>query len=68
MLPLPFAKVVIAYGEPIDVPSKLKPTQIEAIRVQVEQGLLKLQETANEHIGFTDPEPIKAGSSEIGGA
>ncbi len=60
MLPLPFAKVEIAYGKPIEVPSKLSPTQIEEIRVQVEQSLLNLQKAANEHIGFTDLEPVQA--------
>jgi lysophospholipid acyltransferase (LPLAT)-like uncharacterized protein len=60
MLPLPFARVEIAYGKPIEVPGKMNATQMEEIRVQVEQSLLNLQEGANEHIGFTDLEPIQA--------
>ncbi len=60
MLPLPFAKVEIAYGKPIDVPSKLSPSQIEEIRLQVEKSLLNLQDSANEQVGFIDHEPVQA--------
>jgi lysophospholipid acyltransferase (LPLAT)-like uncharacterized protein len=60
MLPLPFAKVEIAYGKPIDVPGKMNAAQMEEVRVQVEQSLLNLQQAANERIGFTELEPIQA--------
>lgn len=62
LLPFPFAKVEIAYGEPIDVPAKLSPDQIEKIRLQVELNLLDLQKDANEQVGFTDAEPEQAAS------
>jgi len=60
MLPLPFAKVEIAYGEPIDVPGKLNPAQIETIRLKVELSLINLQQDANDQVGFTDAEPVQA--------
>lgn len=60
LLPLPFAKVEIAYGEPIDVPSKLNPNKIEEVRLQVEDRLLDLQRVADSLSGFTDKEPIQA--------
>lgn len=60
MLPLPFAKVEIAYGKPIEVPKKMNAAQMEEIRVEVEQSLLNLQDETNKHIGFTDVEPVQA--------
>lgn len=60
LLPYPFAKVDIAYGEPIDVPRKLNAAQIEEVRVEVEERLIQLQKAANLLAGTTDQEPIQA--------
>ncbi len=59
LLPFPFAKVVFAYGKPIDVPGKLNAKQIEEVRSLVEDRLLELQRTADSLTGFTDHEPIQ---------
>jgi lysophospholipid acyltransferase (LPLAT)-like uncharacterized protein len=59
-LPFPFARVEIAYGEPIDVPRKLNAAQIEMLRRQVEDSLLRLQATVDELAGFSDEEPVQA--------
>ncbi len=60
LLPYPFARVEIAYGKPIEVPSKLNADQAESIRVQVEENLLSLQRTVDDLAGFTDHEPMQA--------
>jgi len=60
LLPYPFARVEIAYGKTIEVPSKLNASQTENIRVQVQDSMLRLQETADNLAGFSDHEPIQA--------
>ena len=59
LLPYPFAKVQIAYGAPIDVPSKLNGNQLEAKRLEVEEELIKLQVLADSLTGFSDCEPMQ---------
>ena len=60
LLPRPFAKVVIAYGEPIEVPKKLDAARTEAIRSLIEKRLLHLQREADLLAGATDSEPMQA--------
>jgi lysophospholipid acyltransferase (LPLAT)-like uncharacterized protein len=43
ILPLPFARVDIVYGEPIAVPRRMKPDEAEALRKRVERELAELQ-------------------------
>ncbi len=59
LLPYPFAKVQIAYGAPIDVPSKLNGKQLEAKRLEVEEELIKVQVLADSLTGFSDCEPMQ---------
>lgn len=59
LLPSPFARVEIAYGEPIDVPRSLNAAQIESIRGQVEDSLMELQATVDRLAGFSDEEPVQ---------
>ncbi len=57
-LPLPFAKVHVVYGEPIEVPPKLRPPETEAIRKRLEETLHALQREADALSGFSDPEAL----------
>ena len=59
LLPFPFARVEIAYGEPIDVPRSLNAAQIESLREKVEESLIELQETVDRRAGFSDEGPVK---------
>ena len=63
MLPLPFARVVIAFGEPLDVPAKLNRTQLEALAGELEERLVALQAEADAACGGGDPEPVRAPAS-----
>jgi len=51
LLPWPFARVDIVYGEPIDVPAKLTPAQFEALRAGLEEKMILLQRRADELSG-----------------
>lgn len=59
LLPYPFAKVQIAYGPPIDVPSRLNGKQLEAKRLEIEERLIELQVLADGITGFSDYEPMQ---------
>ncbi|MEW5763849.1 MAG: hypothetical protein ACOYXN_04820 [Acidobacteriota bacterium] len=39
MIPLPFTRVVFAYGDPIPVPRDLDDSGVEALRRRVEESL-----------------------------
>jgi lysophospholipid acyltransferase (LPLAT)-like uncharacterized protein len=58
LLPLPFAKVFVIYGEPIAVPARLKAAEFEEIRQDLEVRMIALQEKVNQAAGFTDPDPV----------
>ncbi len=55
LLPWPFARVVIAIGEPIDVPARPKASDSERIRALLEASLVALQAEADLEAGFSDP-------------
>jgi lysophospholipid acyltransferase (LPLAT)-like uncharacterized protein len=59
MLPYPFAKIEIAYGQPIPVPSKLNGREVESIRAEVEIRLLELQRVTDTIAGASDHEPVQ---------
>ncbi len=63
LLPWPFARVDVVFGEPIEVPSRLNAVAAEQIRVEVEESLVRLQRTADELAGFGDDMPVKAGET-----
>ena len=48
ILPLPFARVDIVYGAPIDVPRRTRPGEAEELRKRVERDLAELQARAHE--------------------
>lgn len=46
LLPLPFSRVVITFGEPYRIPRGLDEDELEARRVELEQALLELDHAA----------------------
>ncbi len=47
MIPKPFSKVIVAFGEHVTVPEKCDSATLEAKRVELEKTLLKITETAD---------------------
>ena len=60
VFPLPFAKVWVVYGEPIEVPRRMGPDELEAVRSKLEAALLALHEEADQLSGFRDEAPLQA--------
>jgi len=58
--PLPFARVHVVFGEPIEVPAKLDPDETERIRQELERALLELHGEADGLSGFRDEVPLRA--------
>lgn len=50
MIPLPFARGVFIFGEPIEVPHNLSDEQFEQLRQQVEQAINALEEQAEQMV------------------
>ncbi len=55
MIPFPFTRVAIAYGEAIPVPRELSPEEAEALRCRVEEGLIAANRLAEESLGGAAP-------------
>lgn len=49
LLPLPFSRVVVVYGEPIYVPADASAADLEAKRREVEASLRRITETADNY-------------------
>ena len=49
LLPLPFSRVVVIYGEPIYVPVDASDIDLEAKRLEVETSLRRITETADNY-------------------
>lgn len=60
VIPLPFARVHVVFGTPIEVPSELDAAGLEAVRSTLEQALLALHEEADRLSGFRDEAPLRA--------
>lgn len=60
VVPLPFARIHVVFGEAIEVPSELDAPGIERIRVELERTLLALHAEADELSGFRDSAPLQA--------
>lgn len=62
MIPLPFSRGVIAWGEPIHIAREGGPEELERGRRAVEDGMNRLLREADELIGRTpiEPAPIEA--------
>ena len=60
LLPKPFARVVIAYGEPLEVPARLDRARLDALRAELEERLVALQAEADAVSGGGDPAGVRA--------
>jgi lysophospholipid acyltransferase (LPLAT)-like uncharacterized protein len=49
LVPLPFSRVVVVYGEPISVPAGASPTVVQAKRREVETSLRHITEIADRY-------------------
>lgn len=52
LVPLPFAKCLILFGDPIYVPSGCSEQELEEIRLRVESELHRMQEEAERRLGL----------------
>ena len=64
LIPLPFARVDVVYGEPIELPAKLDAHQAQAMQLDLEERLVDLQATADRLAGHGDSEPVRAPLAE----
>ena len=60
LLPLPFARVHLVYGEPMEIPARLRPAEFEHWRSTLEDRLVALQERADALAGWSDDAPTRA--------
>jgi len=51
LIPLPFARVVLSFGEPLAVPPEATAEEIERYRVRVREGLLAAEDRAERILG-----------------
>ena len=58
-LPLPFARVVVAYGDPIHVPVGLGETDLESWRVRIEGDLTAVTARVVATAGECTPPPMR---------
>jgi lysophospholipid acyltransferase (LPLAT)-like uncharacterized protein len=61
VVPRPFARIHVAYGEPLSVSADADESQLEHIRLQLERVVLELHAELDTHTGFHDSEPLRAG-------
>jgi lysophospholipid acyltransferase (LPLAT)-like uncharacterized protein len=60
LLPKPFARVEIAYGESLAVPRRLDAAAAAALGLELEERLVALQAAADAKCNFGDYEPVRA--------
>ena len=58
-LPAPFSKIHVVFGDLIEVPPKLRPSESESLRAGLEETLHNLQREADTLSGFQDREFLK---------
>lgn len=65
VLPLPFTRGVIVWGEPITVPRDAEGSALETARLAVEAGLNAVTNQADQIMGVTpvEPAPVMAGEA-----
>jgi len=56
----PFARVEVVFGDPLEVPAKLKSPEFERLRSELELRLVALQDRADALSGRGDTEPVRA--------
>ncbi len=52
MVPLPFGKAVLLFGEPICVPEDASPEEVEEIRLTLESEINRLEVDAERKLGY----------------
>lgn len=60
LLPAPFARVDVVYGELLEVPPTTKGPALERLRCDLQDRLVALQANADRLSGHHDPEPLVA--------
>jgi lysophospholipid acyltransferase (LPLAT)-like uncharacterized protein len=60
LLPLPFSRVEVVFGEPFTVPARLRAPEMEHWRSELEERMVALQERADALAGLVDDAPIRA--------
>ena len=60
LLPKPFARVDILYGEPIEVPARIDAAGAKTLALEIEERLVELQRRGDQMSGFGDDEPVRA--------
>lgn len=51
VLPLPFSKIAVCYGEPLHVPAKIKAAELEMYRLELEKRITFVYEKSWNHFG-----------------
>jgi lysophospholipid acyltransferase (LPLAT)-like uncharacterized protein len=60
LLPWPFARVEVVYGEPLEVPEKLRGEELRELAAELEERFAIIQDEADRRSGFADSEPLQA--------
>ena len=60
LLAMPFARVEVVFGEPFEVPAKMKAPEFNRLCTSLEDGLVALQAQADRLSGFGDTAPVRA--------
>jgi lysophospholipid acyltransferase (LPLAT)-like uncharacterized protein len=55
LLPLPFARVLCAFGEPIPVPRDADDLALEVLRERLEGTLHRMTEALDQQLGLASP-------------
>lgn len=61
LLAVPFARVDVVFGEPFEVPAKLRAPEFNRLCTDLEERLVALQARADQLSGYGDSEPVRAG-------
>ncbi len=56
VLPKPFARAVLCYGDPLILPEKTSPEELEAWRLKLERSMMDLVKSAEAQVGGIMPE------------
>jgi lysophospholipid acyltransferase (LPLAT)-like uncharacterized protein len=65
LLPRPFARVEVAYGRPMEVPTSLDAAGAERLRADLEDRFVALQAVADEASGLADPAGVVAAEDAV---
>ncbi len=66
LIPLPFARIDVVYGEPVEIPDKINAHVAQAMQVDLEEQMVGLQAMADQLAGHGDSEPVRAPLGDSG--